>query len=436
MDSISALSIVEANIDNKKSIAAPLLSELTDAYNKVVELKFGPGNLDIFAAVQSSDAEVQRKVTGTLHALSKMLPDAAAEDPSFFGMTVKAIQSNNGYCGFYPKFIGLPLLRRAIDDRSPESAIAWLLKVLHTTSASGKTFHALWGAPVDSTIQLTDNVRLVPLADLPDCWVKQWLAETAQRHDESPIQTLLDYTPPQSALVLEQHIDPFIGSGEQAGSNDYLSNHEMLEDITLALTIVGRRVSLVAAYWFLFDDPDLERARIGSMRGGLLHEILPTSSDYSVVDAADAIHIVNAYIGLNEGTRAHIRVALQRLSLALRRRNLGDKAVELAVAFESLLGDNANNEMTHKITTRSVRLVGGSGDVRKKNSVLMKKAYEIRSKLVHTGSSNPNKKYAVIEEQLSGSEVIDQCIDFCIQVIRKIVLMGHMPDWAVFDISD
>ena len=306
-----------------------------------------------------------------------------------------------------------------------------------TKSATGKTIHALWGAPVLESIQLTNNVKIVRLEDVPDCWPKQWLVETVRSGNRGPVQTLLDFACPESALILEQTVDPFLCDEGYRGPDNYLQEYELLTDITLALTIVGRRVSLCAAYWFLFDDPDLERARIGMSRGGQLHEVLPTSPhEYQPLDPQDAAKTVQAYLSLQPSIRSHIRVAIERLNLSLRRRSVGDRAVELAVAFEALLGDKANNEMMHKITTRSVRLVGGTSENRQRNSSLMKRTYDIRSKLVHTGVSDSAKRYSIAEEQLSASEIIDQCTDFCIQVIRALIFLQEIPDWAAFDIKD
>lgn len=204
------------------------------------------------------------------------------------------------------------------------------------------------------------------------------------------------------------------------------------------MTVVGPRVPISAAQWFNFDDPDLDLASIlsGTRRSQLL-EILPNlPGDYPILDPTEAQHIVQGYLALQGDTQHKVRVALQRLNQAQRRRNVGDRALELSTAFETLLGDDATTEMTHKIKVRSARLVGGPDDVRKKNAAIINKAYEIRSKLVHTGHVDPAKFKIVCGQRMSASDIIDHAVTVCVDLIKIIIRRGSIPNWSIFDITE
>src|SRR5262249_7711784 len=135
----------------------------------------------------------------------------------------------------------------------------------------------------------------------------------------------------------------------------------LLADVTLVLTLVGPRVAISSFIWFEFDDPDLQQlAPLADMYRGRRLEILPsTSADYPALDASEAQALIQGFLALNEDTQQKLRMALQRLNLAQRRRGIGDRAVEVCIALEILLGDEGGSDVNHKVTIRSALLVGG-----------------------------------------------------------------------------
>ena len=55
-----------------------------------------------------------------------------------------------------------------------------------------------------------------------------------------------------------------------------------------------------------------------------------------------------------------MRLALQRLGQALRRHAFGDKAIDLAIALETLNADGQNNEVSHKVKVRATKIPGAT----------------------------------------------------------------------------
>ncbi|MGH8604334.1 MAG: hypothetical protein ACREXR_16620 [Gammaproteobacteria bacterium] len=270
---------------------------------------------------------------------------------------------------------------------------------------------------------------------------KQWITGHSYFRDRGPIMAMFNFEQPKSALMAARRIEPFTYDPDAEPDlthDEFSQTHELSLDITLALTVVGPRVPISAAQWFTFDDPDLDQASIlsGTRRGQLL-EILPKQpGDYPILDPAEAQQIVQAYLALQGDTRRKVRVALKRLNQAQRLHSVGDRALELSTAFETLLGDDATTEMTHKIKVRSVRLVGGTDDVRTKNAAVINKAYSIRSKLVHTGHVDSAGFETVFDQQMNVSDIIDHAVTMCVDLIKIIIRRGSIPNWSIFDITE
>jgi hypothetical protein len=419
---------------------SPLLEKLTLAYAKARAMSFSHRDFSVLDALKSQYIDISAEAGIQLHGLEVGLQDLIVQDERFFGANTMMINTNNGSFGFYPNFVSGPLIRRALQTDSPEEAINWLQKVLGTTSAAGTTTNALWGAPVEQEMILCEGVKIVPIEALPDGPNKQWILNHSHIDTHLPLMSALSFTPPQSALVVAQKVEPFIIDAERethAHHNNYLQTHELIQSIILVLTVVGPRAVISSAQWFTFDDLDLEQACLFSGRSTQMLEISPNRPSIEpTLNCTDAQEIVRAYLALQSATQAKVRVALQRLSQSLRRHNVGDRAVELATALEALLGDNSTTEMTHKIKVRSVRLIGGANDARIRNAAIINKTYAIRSALVHTGRVDASGTDTICGERLPVSYIVEQATRICAEVIKIVIRRGSVPDWSKFDIFE
>jgi len=248
---------------------------------------------------------------------------------------------------------------------------------------------------------------------------------------------MLDFVAPQSALMVPFRVERVLHRPDfdgPAGDDQYLGINDLLNDTALALTVLGPRVTTLAAQWFAFDDEDLELTALGVGRRGHLIEILPnTPPQYPELDPDEAKDIVQRFLNLHVDTRKKVRVALNRLQQALKRRSLGDRALDLSTAFETLLGDGKTNEMTHKIKVRSVRLLGGTPEIRRRNAAIIGWMYDARSKLVHTGEDVTRGK-TIEGEMISPADLIERATLICSDITKHIIREGSIPDWETFDI--
>jgi hypothetical protein len=97
-----------------------------------------------------------------------------------------------------------------------------------------------------------------------------------------------------------------------------------------------------------------------------------------------------------EEIRETLATKPKRIALALRRftslcdHDRGhDRVLEQTIILEALLSDSSKSELTHKLALRVAYLLGTSFDDRKRFFKIVKKAYEIRSKLTHGEAAEP-----------------------------------------------
>lgn len=404
---------------------------------KVANQYVPPVSRGLLQALNIDGEELRARASIHLHELGREIEQLIVADPRFLGKATRMIASLNGASGFYPSFLTSQLLVRLLETQSAASAINWLEKVLKTESADGNYVTVLWNVQVAEEIQITSDIKLVPFSAVPMSGQKDCLAK--ERFNRGAVPTPLDWQDPTAALIAPYKVSPFLvdPSTQEASHDDYLKIRTTINDVIEALTLVGPRVPVIASSWFNFNDPDLEAASlgVGQMRTGI--EILPHWSAVQPValDPVLAISTVAAYQALPPNTKAWVQIATMRLRQALSRHDPSDRAVELSIALETLMGDNGNSEMTHKVCVRAVRLLGGPSDVRKRNFTVLKKTYDIRSKRVHQGKRAPDV-IGVRDEKLTTDQFMSVAADLCAELIRLVISRGGAPDWQVFDINN
>ncbi len=119
----------------------------------------------------------------------------------------------------------------------------------------------------------------------------------------------------------------------------------------------------------------------------------PISSDYELLDP-ELEEIQKLWATLTDGRlekRRFLAMALRRFNMAFERRQLDDRIVDLMIAAESLFlndsGDpSARGELRFRLATRAANFVECPRYAPRQMFDLMRKAYDIRSQVVHGGS--------------------------------------------------
>jgi hypothetical protein len=388
--------------------------------------------------VETQIADVPPRVRDIilLHKLSEPIEKVLLGQDEFQEGGGFVIHRDNGYTGFDASSVAVALLDLA-RDQGPEPAADWLEKILATDKADGLCVMALWGVTVTEAIELPESIRLVKLSDVPASSQRDWLLESSRLALEAPLLPFSLSGAPPVALFRPISVDPFISDlrrGEPPREKDPLRYQYLLDDARLALTVVGPSAPIQAAYWFQFDDPDLQRA---AFYGGLATshlEIVPLPHNPVALPAATAQWAVERFLKLTDSTSDRTRIALERLNQGIRRAKLGDRAMELAIALEVLLVDDYG-ENTYKVALRAALLLGGDDAQRIENRAMVSGLYALRSQLVHDGRIQAKVRIRG-RGKIASSEVITSGTRICAGVIKEILDRADIPDWYEFELTN
>lgn len=344
--------------------------------------------------------------------------------------------------GFAPEIIGRLLAKRALREGRVEGALEWMTSLLNREYAYGLRIVSLWGVTVNNAIQLTDEVSVAPITDLPDSWQKRFFVRAFERPWEGGLGGIsrLVGAQPNAALVVRSRVCPLVHSDNSRGplamSPEARRVFSLTKEVALALSAVGPRDPIIGPDWFVFNDVDVQEANTQFGLGESQVEFIPARPvDFPPLQPEEASEIVRGYLGLQEDVRNLVRVGLKRISQALRRHHPGDCAIELAIAFEALMGGNEKNEVTHKVRVRTARILGGTPEERIRTSEIVNRTYGIRSAMVHSGAIDLRKRHKVGDEYLTADQLIPVAADTCATLIRAVIRAGALPDWSSFDVS-
>jgi hypothetical protein len=371
------------------------------------------------------------------HFLSEPVKKALIAQEEFRDGRSYLINLDNGQSGFYPDLVATRMVAKTRASGSALVAVEWLEKILSTKKASGICVMALQGISVNTSVNLYPQIDLMPVSQLPDSSQKNnFLKLQIPSASPWPIPNPALFDAPKSALVYRKVIDPFMVDSlhEEPPQGPNLREYHLLDKVRLALTCVGPCAPMQIAYWFQFEDKDLEEALLGPASLHRHHEILPLHlKEYGVFDPEMAKVITRSFLQLREGKlKNRIHVALERLHQSMLRHDAGDMAMDTSIALEALLADGSG-ENTFKVALRAALLLGGDVDQRLQNRATVAGAYVLRSAVVHNGKSGNTVKLAKFGEKDS-LDVAANAITICAAVIRHLLETGDAPDWYTIEL--
>lgn len=126
---------------------------------------------------------------------------------------------------------------------------------------------------------------------------------------------------------------------------------------------------------------------------------------------------MEGFLKLSDSNRKKLHVPLSRLNRALRENDHSDKALDLGIALEALVGDDDQVDLSYKVRQRGTFFLGGSPDDKRKNFNRLRKLYSLRSKVAH-GKSMPSS-FTLNGQQTSTDKFLRECCIICARLIRK-----------------
>jgi hypothetical protein len=176
------------------------------------------------------------------------------------------------------------------------------------------------------------------------------------------------------------------------------------------LTLVG--TSIAGAHWIPSFGP----------LGRELKYVLPIASkEISLVNTDKICKAYQQYLLCEPSLSKRLKLALKRISIADKKGEYVDKAIDLGIASEVIFTDikSSNESISLMLRLRAAHFLGSDYDERNEIYNLLKKFYDVRSKAVHTGEVLKPKNFP---------EVIELTRDNLVRAIFKLLSDGE-PSW-------
>jgi hypothetical protein len=275
---------------------------------------------------------------------------------------------------------------------------------------------------------------LLPFAKIPSSSLLDWIVREHERSNEFSV--VHGFTAaPSAALFRRGAFEPmFRDSGTDWTKEPPTTWFNDLDDAALLLSLIPKAIPREAAHWFHYDDPDAAMlGQFGLTRQGM--ELQPTMFSSPVeVTAASVSGIFAEYRGLSEGARQRINLALSRIVRSRCQYVSGNRAIDLAIALEVLFMNADRDEHSFKISLRAARLLRTNHAARQRTFMEIRRLYDMRSSMVHTG--HVKNEYPIDDGKLAASEIVESVDQACTEAIRALLRLGHIPkDWRSIELA-
>ena len=196
------------------------------------------------------------------------------------------------------------------------------------------------------------------------------------------------------------------------------------------ITVLSVRPVAALGNWARFDKKIAnDISATGYQYNGALFEnaVRAASSKPVALEGEPIAKLFHCFEEFKRSEKNVMRVSLDRLSQALRRQGIVDRAIDLGIALEVMLlhgiGKNDRGELRFRSSIRGATFLGGSKPERLKTLKLLKDAYDLRSKAVHSGVLNEEKK------RPPPGQILEDATGTCARIACKLIDRGSFPNW-------
>ena len=260
------------------------------------------------------------------------------------------------------------------------------------------------GIETEKKIKLTESVELVPIDLMPDSSEKEYFLQINLNHLGGRT------VKPKVALVVSGRTSK-INEISKKEERLFKSVYEALNNSTLLLNLVPD-LACIANYTtsYLGESvpPGLFSGRGGSMPiidiAGTNRITVVTSQ---MISESKFSELYAAFKKLKDDELARWWLIISRLSQAKRRWELADRILDLGIALEMALLEEASDheQLSLKFRLRGSRILTKNLEERKKIYNDLKDIYHFRSEVAHNGLV-PQKEKAKLEQKILGYEVL------------------------------
>lgn len=368
---------------------------------------------------------------------------AFREDASFGDLRGGFIRRPDGSGGAIPdRKVPSLLVTCVIEGNCVDDLVEEMRDFAQKKTSVVHRYMLLAGASIEKTACLSDDVDLISWDDIP-------VSREKYVFRVYPIYPM-DSTPPMTGRVV--HILPanrlysairirlpdwqvlFSRDEEYEKARRAIYDEEeerkasgILRDTASLATVLGGYPLTYLGTWCQIDN------RIASKLGGLQvrwnHNELdglwkirrPASLDGEVVSK-----MYRAFESFEPSEKDAMRISMSRFKGALSKANIVDRAIDLGIALEVILlhgiDSRDRGELRYRTSIRGTAFLGGNKEKRLATFLTLRKAYDLRSKAVHSGTSK-------IKDSKEDEDVLGRSITTYAELVRKVIEHGSFPDW-------
>lgn len=288
--------------------------------------------------------------------------------------------------------------------------------------------HTLWvvGLELVQGLQLPNGISITPIDDLPESDEKEdYLTVSRDRmgaqHKRLPACAI-------TKKVSIQKISSGIGGKDDAYFAEHQKHTQQLFDVAALLNVLHGVICVPYCHISYVLEPQPLCFFTGR---GSSSPVIDVSTDawgnLTPDSLATLTHLVASFEKRTEKEKEKLRVILSRLSQAKRRSQATDKVLDLGIALEMLLLDEAKNDQISLIfRLRGSWLLGESPADREKKYDLLNSLYGARSAVAHNGALPRKSKAGIHAENFL--ETFPQYETLASDIAQKIILHGW-PNW-------
>lgn len=316
----------------------------------------------------------------------------------------------------------------------------------HDTHVSFQYIALLKGIKIESEIQISEGIRLVPLP-LSTNELSRYLPDIVNFH-------MSEWSLPrgETMLIIEATVSPiFHKPCPELFNDDYhedklpfqaeVTNREFLNfkvegfyrNFCHALSLACNSAVQSLIEWRRLPQDELFSLGMPAINGVSFQDnsyAFRSCADVRSDQIGEAKRLYKTLFNLDSNLAEKLQIPIDRWIKSKAESNPVDKMIDLGIALEALYlsGIEYKNEIRFRF---SLHAAWHLGEDKKQRKALMKKfksIYDWRSKAVHTGRiPNKTKKTPFTQEEIT--EFITKAQDLCRESILKILEDGQFPDW-------
>jgi len=370
---------------------------------------------------------------------ARTLKEVFSNDSSFGDLRDGWIQQGGGLETEVERWMVPRLLINAvIEGHSAKSLVEEARAFAISRTSTTEWYGALSEAPVSEEVNLGDNIDLVPWSDVPDGNQKRLFSRDPPRRVElraglSPsdfrhmpaasADSAVRIRSPQCQVLFSSYEDA--EAAFEGSISPYVDR--VVGDVARCVTALSVRPAAMLGLWAQFDTKIANDLVAGNTPLGYSSALFDRKgragpSKPMILDAQAIARLVRLFEDFKPSEKHVVRIAIDRLHQVLRKRSNVDRAIDLGIALEVMLlhniGRNDLGELKFRLSIRGATFLGGEKPERLKTLKLLKDAYDLRSRAVHSGLLEEEKK-----------NMLDDVALTCARIARKLIERGSFPDW-------